>query len=87
MVESNMAYAPLCGDECGRFELAGKAIAVPFGGATAASLIVSEVVRLLHGGPAYIKFSLGSPHRLPRSTRNYYATDLRGTSFCEVRKR
>ena len=81
MVENNPGYAPLGGDECGRFELAGKAIAVPFVGATAASLVVSEVVRVLHGGPAYtdIKLSLGSPQRLAGPTRNYGHADLAGS--------
>jgi hypothetical protein len=84
MIEDNPAYAPLGGDDCGRFELAGKSVAVPFVGATAASLVIGEIVRLLHGGPAYtgIKLSLGSPsNRSARSPGNYDVTDLAGLSY------
>ena len=43
-----------------RYNLAGKSIAVPFVGATAASLVVAEAIRIFHSGPAYtdIKLSL-----------------------------
>ena len=46
-------------DDCGRFDLAGKSVAVPFVGATAASLVVAETVRLPHDGPAYFDIKLG----------------------------
>ena len=38
-------------DRCGVTLLAGKAVGAPFVGATAACLALSEVLRLLHGGP------------------------------------
>jgi hypothetical protein len=38
-------------DQCGVTLLAGKAVGAPFVGATAACLVVAEVLRLLHGAP------------------------------------
>lgn len=60
-VEENPAYAGSGDDECGRFELAGKSIAVPFVGTVAATLAMAETLRLLHRGPAFhqIKLSMG----------------------------
>ncbi|HMP07225.1 MAG TPA: hypothetical protein PJ982_12810 [Lacipirellulaceae bacterium] len=40
-------------DRCGVTLLAGKAVGAPFVGAAAATLALSEVLRLLHGGPVY----------------------------------
>jgi hypothetical protein len=40
-------------DKCGVTLLAGKAVGAPFVGAVAASLVIAEVLRLLHGGPLY----------------------------------
>jgi hypothetical protein len=37
-------------DRCGITLLAGKAIGAPFVGAVAASLVIAELLRLLHGG-------------------------------------
>lgn len=37
-------------DRCGMTLLAGKAVGAPFVGAVAASLVIAEVLRLLHGG-------------------------------------
>ena len=56
----NPAYLELAGDECGRIELAGKSIAVPFVGAAAASLVIAETIRLLHQGPAYTDIKLSA---------------------------
>jgi hypothetical protein len=53
-------------DRCGVTLLAGKAVGAPFVGAVAATLVLSEVLRLLHGGPLYqlIDLDLHSPeHR------------------------
>lgn len=48
------AYAKLLAngslDQCGMTLLAGKAVGAPFVGATAATLALAEVLRLLHGG-------------------------------------
>ena len=40
-------------DRCGVTLLAGKSVGAPFVGAVAACLALSEVLRLLHGGPIY----------------------------------
>lgn len=40
-------------DRCGVTQLAGKAVGAPFVGAVAASLALSEVLRLLHGGTVH----------------------------------
>lgn len=40
-------------DECGLVRLATRTVGAPFVGATAAALVVSEVLRLLNGGPMY----------------------------------
>ena len=83
----NPGYAPLAKDECGRVLLAGKSVAVPFVGAAAASLVVAEAVRLLHGGPAYsdIRLSLGAPgKRVARTVRDYGVEDLPGMAFCDA---
>jgi hypothetical protein len=83
----NPGYGPLAQDECGRVLLAGKAIAVPFVGAAAASLVVAEAVRLLHGGPAYsdIRLSLGTPsNRVACRLADYCVEDLSGMGFSDV---
>jgi hypothetical protein len=53
VARENAAYSLLDNNQCGRSELAGKSVAVPFVGAAAATLVVAEAIRLLHGGPAY----------------------------------
>jgi hypothetical protein len=40
-------------DRCGVTLLAGKAVGAPFVGAAAATLAISEVLRLLHGGAVH----------------------------------
>ncbi|UXT20398.1 thiamine biosynthesis protein ThiF [Agrobacterium tumefaciens] len=56
-VEDRPAYAKLMADgvldRCGMTLLAGKAVGAPFVGSIAAALALSEVLRLLHGGPAH----------------------------------
>jgi hypothetical protein len=59
-------------------------VAVPFVGMTAAGLVVSEIIRLLHDGPAYldIKLRLGDPcSRFVRLSGNYTAEDAAGLTF------
>jgi hypothetical protein len=60
---NNPAYTLVTDDECGRVTIAGKSIAVPFVGTTAAALVVSEALRVLHGGPAFghLKIRLATP--------------------------
>lgn len=56
-VEDRPAYAKLMADgvldRCGMTLLAGKAVGAPFVGSIAATLALSEVLRLLHGGPMH----------------------------------
>ncbi len=84
MARENPGYRQLGGDDCGRRDLAGKPVAVPFVGASAASLVVAEAVRLLHDGPAYldIKLGLGNPgKRFARRNGSYTAHDTAGLTF------
>ena len=56
-VEDRPAYTKLMEDgvldRCGMTLLAGKAVGAPFVGSIAATLALSEVLRLLHGGAVY----------------------------------
>ncbi len=64
-----------------------KSVAVPFVGAAAATLVVAEAIRLLHGGPAYadIKLVLSDLGRRHASmTRNYGARDLAGLNYSDA---
>ena len=78
VAQDNEAYARSGLDECGRFEFAGKSIAVPFVGVTAGCFAVAEALRLLHDGPAYtdIKLRLGTldKHCLRRGSYGPEAT-------------
>lgn len=40
-------------DDCGLTLLAGKSVGVPFVGAIAASIVISEVIRMIHGQHQY----------------------------------
>jgi len=87
VARENLAYSPLDTDQCGRAELAGKSVAVPFVGAAAATLAVAEMIRLLHGGPAYtdIKLVLSDLGRkFAWTTRNYGVQDLAGLNYCDA---
>jgi len=76
-------------DRCGVTLLAGKSVGAPFVGAVAACLALSEVLRLLHGGPLYqvieldlhgIEHRSAVPHSLDFSRLNpgYVRTSTRG---------
>ena len=67
-------YAALQSDECGRAELAGKSVAVPFVGTAAASFVLAEAVRLFHDGPAYtdLKLRLSAPSDLRVTSKGTY---------------
>ncbi|MGB7437645.1 MAG: hypothetical protein WBR26_00660 [Candidatus Acidiferrum sp.] len=84
----NAAYARLEEDECGRRELAGKSVAVPFVGATAGTLMTAEILRLLHGGQRYTdtKLTLGDlKRRSAPPTGPYGAKDFVGLKYCDAR--
>jgi hypothetical protein len=55
-------------DKCGVTLLAGKAVGAPFVGAVAATLVLSEILRLLHGAPVNQLIDL----------------DLQGVEYCSV---
>ena len=76
IAQESTAYAGL-GDECGRFELAGKAVAVPFVGTAAASFVMAEALRLYHDGPAYadLKLRLATPSDLSANTSGSYSIE------------
>jgi len=87
IARENRAYEELGGDICGRTELAGKSVAVPFVGVTAATLVLAEAIRLLHDGPSYsdIKLSLSDLTNLSAiPSGNYSAQDSAGITFCEA---
>lgn len=86
VANTNPAYSRLGTDECGRAELAGKSVAVPFVGATAGTLVTAEILRLLHAGPSYtdIKLVLADLNqRFARMTGNYSAKDFVGLKYCD----
>ena len=87
VANENTAYLGLDDDECGRYELAGKSVAVPFVGTTAASFVVAEVLRLLHSGPAYtdIKLRLSAPGKpFAQRSHDYVPEDHAGVKFALV---
>ncbi len=87
IARENPAYEKLGDDICGRTELAGKSVAVPFVGVTAATLVVAEAIRLFHDGPAYsdIKLSLSDLNNISAiSQGNYTAQHSAGIAFCET---
>ena len=87
VAQENEAYARSGLDACGRFEFAGKSVAVPFVGAVAGCLVVAETLRLFHDGPAYtdMKLRLGTveTHCFPLSGR-YSPDDTSAHSFTEA---
>ena len=87
IAQENEAYARSGLDACGRFEFAGKSIAVPFVGAVAGCLVVAETLRLFHDGPAYtdIKLRLGTfeTHCFPLG-RRYSPDDTAAHSSTEA---
>ena len=79
VAQENEAYIRSGLNDCGRFEFAGKSVAVPFVGAVAGCFVIAEALRLFHDGPAYtdIKLRLGTlmTHCVPRH-RSYGHKDL-----------
>ncbi len=63
-------------DRCGVTLLAGKAVGAPFVGATAATIVIAEVLRLLHGAPVnrLVELNLINPdHRQIAPQRNDFS--------------
>ena len=87
IAHENPAYALLDDNDCGRAALAGKSVAVPFVGAAAATIVLAEAIRLLHGGPAYTDIKLALSDLSRRSAimgRNYGEQDMAGLANCLV---
>jgi hypothetical protein len=87
IARENPAYKELGDEICGRAELAGKSVAVPFVGVTAATVVVAEAIRLLHDGPAYsdIKLSLSDLNNVSAISHcNYTVQDSAGIAFCDA---
>jgi hypothetical protein len=76
IAQESIAYSHFS-DECGRFELAGKAVAVPFVGTAAASFVMAEALRLYHDGPAYtaLKLRLATPSDLSANASGSYSME------------
>lgn len=79
-VEDRPAYTKLMADgvldRCGMTLLAGKAVGAPFVGAVAGALALSEILRLLHGGPVHRLIDLdllGVEHRTVAEHGNAFA--------------
>jgi len=79
-VEDRPAYKGMLAsgalDRCGVTLLAGKAVGAPFVGAAAATLVLSEVLRLLHGGAVHelIDLDLKAPeYRSTVATRQNFS--------------
>lgn len=88
MARENPTYVRIGGDECGRYDLAGKSIAVPFVGAIAATLVVAETIRLFHRGQCYtdIKMSLANiDARTARTSGTYRDQETAGLTYCLTR--
>lgn len=58
LVESSAGYRHLAGDDCGRVDLAGKAVAVPFVGALAGSVVVTEMLKCVNGVAGHTELKL-----------------------------
>jgi len=87
LARENRGYAGLASDDCGRAELAGKSVAVPFVGAVASTLVLAEAIRLLHGGQAYTDIKLGLSdlnRRFAATARTYGAEDLIGMEYSDA---
>ena len=91
IAQRSRAYAEIGHNECGRFELAGKSIAVPFVGAAAASFVLAEAIRSFHRGPACtaVKIRLAAPPNLRVVTERRYDDHDAVGPFCysQVSKR
>jgi hypothetical protein len=75
-------------DRCGMTLLAGKAVGAPFVGAVAGALALSEVLRMLHGGPVHqlIDINLLSlDHRLVVPHRSDFSALNPGFTHAEWR--
>ena len=70
-------YSMLGDNLCGRVDLAGASVSVPFVGATAASLVLAEVLRVLHEGPACtdLRLRLAAPSNVEGQVAGRYTSE------------
>jgi len=68
-------------DRCGITQLASRAVATPFVGAMAAALVISEVVRLLHGGTTYSTLDIQLRDIRHRATIEAHSGDFQMPAF------
>lgn len=88
--QRSAAYADIGHDECGRFQLAGKSIAVPFVGTAAASFVLAEAIRLFHQGPAcaLVRLRMATPARTRVvAEQTYVDRDIERLRYSQVQKR
>ena len=74
-------------DRCGIALLAGKAVGAPFVGTVAATLALSQVLRLLHGKPLYQLIDLdllSVEHRLAVPNPRIFSLSIPDTLLCSV---
>ena len=78
LAEHGRGYSMLGDNLCGRVDLAGASVSVPFVGTTAASLVLAEVVRAFHGGPACtdLRLRLATPGRVEGRVTGRYGSDV-----------
>ena len=58
LIAKNSAYRKFDADECGRVLIAGKSVAVPFVGAVASCIVMSEMLKSVNGGPVFSDLKL-----------------------------
>lgn len=88
-IEDKPAYAALRQsglDQCGVTLLAGKAVGAPFVGTVAASLVLAEVLRCLHGGTLHQVVDLDLDAIEQRTVLEADATSTRNPGFVSARK-
>jgi len=88
IAKTNKAYTRIPGNECGRYELAGKSVAVPFVGAAAGALVAAEVLRIAHDGVRFtdLKIRLGAVQNRTFQSRGIYGVnDLNELTFSRAR--
>ena len=86
LADSNLAYAALSSDRCGRVRLAERAVGVPFVGAAAAAFAWAQPLRELHGGEhiSDLKLKLASPQDIEAYGRASQAEELTSIAFLPV---
>jgi len=88
VAQTNRGYIEAHHDDCGRYDFAGKAVAIPFIGVVAAALVVTEELRCWHEGARFsdLKLRLGSLNtRSWNALGNYTVSDVSGDKYASAR--